>query len=698
MGTSAGPRNDLASNLVFTLDAADTNTITRWSTFKNMSNWSAGSGGASEYSQNGNTGENERVWATDPWGNSALVWETRASGDGNADGGWNADFFSIDNNKLYRFSVWVKRTSSSAGGTFYLGTNGGGQCVLRLSDGGEECNPYWHCGGTGGLTQNQWYLVVGHCFPYTYNSSTGHPDTGFWTVENGGQKVGGINGCNIGADCKSGPSTTSLNHRTYHYYCGDSTTRLQFYDPRVDLVDGTEPKIRELLKGPVGATRNPVGNTNIVGNLYNGVQWNKDAGGSFVFDGASDYIAYPESTVFDVQQVTVEVFVKPANLDQYGFWFEKGSVNTQYSLFIEGTNIVWRQDNSSQYTSTSHLHLNKWNHVVATFKSGERNTYVNSVLRTSDTLSKTLATSGGNGEQFIGSYNSGGYYYNGSIAIVNVYNRVLTAQEVADNYIKYQKRFGLSPQLGLSSTYPAPSATAIKIANPDAQDGVYWIQPPGESAFQAPVMFHAGKAMVCVMKGGGGNGFLPDDALWENTSTQNASDFDLTNNVASKYAGYSTVPLSEFYFKLGATNYPVTFKLATAATSMRTAQTRNWNDSGNRSTPHYGMNQDYRTVAGADAGITAYMGSEIYMYGMDLKHEGHYGGGAGNSGGRIRVGSILDESTTNTGGLNYGTAGSAFGIGVNGGNPLKTAVAGYAGWSESTVYASTAQWSLWVVN
>jgi hypothetical protein len=86
------------------------------------------------------------------------------------------------------------------------------------------------------------------------------------------------------------------------------------------------------------------------------------------------------------------------------------------------------------------------------------------------------------------------------------------------------------------------------------------------------------------------------------------------------------------------------------------------------------------------------------MYGMDLKHEGHYGGGAGSSGGRIRVGSILDESTTNTGGLNYGTAGSAFGLGVNGGNPLKTAVVGYAGWSESVVYASTAQWSLWVVN
>ena len=208
--------------------------------------WTTGSGGIGSFSQNGNTGENERVVGTDPWGNSAIVWETRASGDGNADGGWNHSAFSVDNTKLYRMSVWVKRTSSSGGGTFYLGTNGGGQCVLRLDGSyGEECNPYWNCSGTGGLTQNQWYLVVGHVFPYTYPNSNQHADTGFWTT--GGSKVAGINGCNIGNDMKFGPSTTSLNHRTYHYYCGDSTTRLQFFEPRVDLCDGSEPRITDLL-------------------------------------------------------------------------------------------------------------------------------------------------------------------------------------------------------------------------------------------------------------------------------------------------------------------------------------------------------------------------------------------------------------------------------------------------------------------
>lgn len=453
MGTSAGPKNNLSSNLVFALDAADTNTITRWSTFKNMSTWSAGSGGASGYSQNGNTGENERVWATDPWGNSALVWETRASGDGGADGGWNADGFGIDNTKLYRASIWVKRTSSSAGGTFYLGTNGGGQCVLRLSDGGEECNPYWHCGGTSGLAQNQWYLVVGHCFPYTYNSSAGHPDTGFWTIDNGGQKVGSINGCNIGADCKSGPSTTSLNHRTYHYYCGDSTTRLQFYDPRVDLVDGTEPKIRELLKGPTAATRNPAG-PYVLGELVNGVQWYNEKAGLFEFDGSNDYIQY-NSYASKIVPPSLAITIEIVN---YGSEIRSSSViagshnGSDQSLNIHlpwgDGNIYW--DCGSPFNRVYAYAGNGvlgWHHWVFTKNSstGIMNIYKDGALWAQNTGQTAAIPT--YSSLIVGAYTVNGssinYYHKGKVPVLNTYNRELTAQEISEQYANYRTRYSL---------------------------------------------------------------------------------------------------------------------------------------------------------------------------------------------------------------------------------------------------------------
>jgi hypothetical protein len=167
-----------------------------------------------------------------------------------------------------------------------------------------------------------------------------------------------------------------------------------------------------------------------------------DSNGLPTFDGTNDYINIASSTVFDTQAVTVEVIVKPNGLSQNGFWFEKGAVNTQYSLFMEGTNIVWRQAGNSQYTATSTMTNNAWNHVVGTFRPGQRITYVNGTARTSDSLSYNLTTNQGN--QFIGSYNSGGYYYNGQIGVVKVYNRILSAVEIAENYRAYKYRFNLS--------------------------------------------------------------------------------------------------------------------------------------------------------------------------------------------------------------------------------------------------------------
>lgn len=195
---------------------------------------------------------------------------------------------------------------------------------------------------------------------------------------------------------------------------------------------------------PFGTTRsNSAALLPIVGNqtldLAN-VSFNGN--GTMYFDGTNDYINIPSSNVFDTQTVTVEVVVKPYAISQYGFWFEKGAVNTQYSLFMEGTNIVWRQAGNSQYCSTSNMTVNQWNHVVGTFQTGNRKTYVNGEIKAEDALVYTLNTNQGN--QFIGSYNSGGYYYNGEIAIVKVYNRALTLTEVKQNYNIYKSRFNLT--------------------------------------------------------------------------------------------------------------------------------------------------------------------------------------------------------------------------------------------------------------
>jgi len=219
----------------------------------NPSSWTAGSGSVGIYNVNQTTSaENNRYIGTDPWGNSAMVWQTVPSGDGNADGGWNTSGVAVDATQLHRFSVWVKRTSSTSGGTFYFGLQSDTGTAIELSGGGTQGNPYWDYRGTSALTQNQWYLVVGHCYPANYNGTTMHPESGYYTVAGG--RVGS-NAGNIPSDCRWAPGTTVAVHRTYHYYCPDATTRLEFFMPRIDKLDGTQPSITQLL----ASSANPVG-------------------------------------------------------------------------------------------------------------------------------------------------------------------------------------------------------------------------------------------------------------------------------------------------------------------------------------------------------------------------------------------------------------------------------------------------------
>lgn len=164
------------------------------------------------------------------------------------------------------------------------------------------------------------------------------------------------------------------------------------------------------------------------------------------FNGSSNYIRWNNNTALDTQTPSVEVWVKPATLNQNGFWFEKGNVNTQYALFQEGTAIVWRTyNNPSSYTSltaaSSYLSTTAWSHVVATYASGSKKIYVNGVEVASDTSTGTLATN--NTGMFIGEYGSGGYRYNGSIGSVRVYNRALTQEEIIRNYNAQRGRYGI---------------------------------------------------------------------------------------------------------------------------------------------------------------------------------------------------------------------------------------------------------------
>ena len=168
------------------------------------------------------------------------------------------------------------------------------------------------------------------------------------------------------------------------------------------------------------------------------------------FNGSNSYIISPENSALNTNSPTVEVWIKTNNTNQLGFWFEKGTVNTQYSLFQEGTSIYWRQKLSGgltqlAVTTATYISTSNWAHIVGTYTSGRRRLYINGALVSSDAQTGTVDTNA-NGMSIgaYGGYSGGkGYYYNGDIAVVKVYNRELSDTEVLLNYNAGRSRFGL---------------------------------------------------------------------------------------------------------------------------------------------------------------------------------------------------------------------------------------------------------------
>lgn len=235
--------------------------------------------------------------------------------------------------------------------------------------------------------------------------------------------------------CYTTITTPSDYSNSFHWYVGyGQTTHTGYrYYANLRMEQGTYP-----------TQKNLIGTRNLIPN--NGITYTADGGGGLVFDGTNDFISIANDTALDVQTPTVEVWIKTNNTNQNGFWFEKGLVNTQYSLFQEGTNIVWRQkltSLASQYTTTAtYISTSNWAQIVGTYASGDRKTYINGNLVTSDAQSGTIETNSTG--MYIGAYGTGtGYFYNGNIAIVRVYNRVLSATEVFQNFNAQRTRFGI---------------------------------------------------------------------------------------------------------------------------------------------------------------------------------------------------------------------------------------------------------------
>ena len=422
MSVFSGP-NIPTSGLILNLDVGNRDSYIGSAppSLINTDSWTVSSGSVTGYNQNGSTDENTRLYDTDPWGNQSIVWGTFANGTADADGGWNTTYPAIDPNKLYRFSVWVRRTSATSAGTFYFGTGAGGGEVRRTDNSATQGNPYWDCQGTGALTQNQWYLVCGHIYPHTSTYTGKHPNTGYFTVDGGTTKVRETTGCNVGQDLKWDAASTSALHRTYHYYCGDATTRLQFLSPRIDVCDGNEPSISELLTNGISVWRDTSGKNNhhvIVNNpVYASGAFNITESNSFRRAAALNGVS---------NNCTVVLWYKTTDTQE--LWVRGNGTGATYLSAASGAGAYY-------HGAPIGTPINYIDTTVQTVPSSFRNgAWHMWEAKNVDFSSWTIYDWWG----YTGAWNM-----SGTVAVILVYNRSLTAAESLQNFNALRGRFNI---------------------------------------------------------------------------------------------------------------------------------------------------------------------------------------------------------------------------------------------------------------
>ena len=178
------------------------------------------------------------------------------------------------------------------------------------------------------------------------------------------------------------------------------------------------------------------------GTLVNGVGYSGSNLGSLSFNG-SNYIAVNSVASSGNAARSVFAWIKTST---GGCIFSSGTAATgqAFNLVTYGSNKIGVMgDNNDVYPSTGAVIINNvWHYVGAVANgSGTIITYVDGVQDNTGTV--TYSTVGQN--NFVGKSNHVGseFYWNGSIANVQYYNRPLTASEVQQNFNATRGRYGV---------------------------------------------------------------------------------------------------------------------------------------------------------------------------------------------------------------------------------------------------------------
>ena len=207
------------------------------------------------------------------------------------------------------------------------------------------------------------------------------------------------------------------------------------------------------------------------GTLTNGPTYSSANRGSIVFDGSNDYanLGKPSSLDFGTGSLSISIWIKPiignivkvimskgatSGNGSSGWWF---ALDNRYNNNTEG--VTFSVNSSSINTSSgakgtiNKYTINQWNNIVAVWDSSTKDIYIyiNNILSQTtlvqtggSSLAGVTDTNNANFNTIIAAYNNGSSsFINANMALISIYNRILTSSEISQNYNATKGRFGL---------------------------------------------------------------------------------------------------------------------------------------------------------------------------------------------------------------------------------------------------------------
>lgn len=158
------------------------------------------------------------------------------------------------------------------------------------------------------------------------------------------------------------------------------------------------------------------------------------------FDGVNDNVAIPATSINNLSQGTIEVWVYPTAsiLDNQTICAKQSNFENTYAfLSIGGASaangkVNYQSTNGSSIQSTSTIIPNQWTHIAVAFTSTQAKIYINGVLDNTVSGSFSLPNDTSVTATTIGAIlgDGNGQYFTGSIDEFRVWNVALTATDI----------------------------------------------------------------------------------------------------------------------------------------------------------------------------------------------------------------------------------------------------------------------------